>query len=367
MKTKINRLTLPAERRILATSDIHGQLHHLKGALERAKFSKDDILFIVGDLIEKGPNSLDVLRYVMRLCEEYTVYPLIGNVDEYRLEMIEHGDAPSLYLYFDHMIRHWGGCLLSEMCGELGIRIRTPLDLFSARPKIRKAFQRELDFLRGLPTIIETQRFIFVHGGLPTDDLAALEGTDAFPYLKNDAFLEKGLRFSKYVVVGHWPVTLYRSQIDCSNPIISREQKIISIDGGCSLKRTGQLNVLIIPSESSEEFSFVSFDGFPVRTALDSQEASENPCHILFTDNAIRILEREEEFSFVEHRRTGRKLWVPNEDILNFGKDARCDDCTDYCLPVRQGDRLSVIQETSRGYLVKKDGTAGWYRGQLKG
>ena len=62
MKTKINRLTLPAERRILATSDIHGQLHYLKGALEKAKFSKNDILFIVGDLIEKGPNSLDVLR-----------------------------------------------------------------------------------------------------------------------------------------------------------------------------------------------------------------------------------------------------------------------------------------------------------------
>ena len=85
MKIQINRLTLPADRRILVTSDIHGQLGHLKGALETANFSKDDILFIIGDMIEKGPNSLGVLRYVMELCETHTVYPLIGNVDAHRL------------------------------------------------------------------------------------------------------------------------------------------------------------------------------------------------------------------------------------------------------------------------------------------
>lgn len=265
MKIQINRLTLPADRRILVTSDIHGQLGHLKGALETANFSKDDVLFIIGDMIEKGPNSLGVLRYVMELCETHTVYPLIGNVDAYQLEMIGRWHIAEIYPYLKHMRRHWGGCLLSEMCEELGIRIRSPLDLLAARAKIQAGFQKELDFLRALPTIIESPHFIFVHGGLPTQELPALEGTDAHPCLKNDAFMEKGLRFSKYVVVGHWPVTLYNGKIDCANPIINREQHIISIDGGCSLKRTGQLNLFIIPSEDSEEFSFSSFDGLPVR------------------------------------------------------------------------------------------------------
>lgn len=193
-----------------------------------------------------------------------------------------------------------------------------------------------------------------------------MEGTDAHPCLKNDAFLEKGLRFSKYVVVGHWPVTLYNDKIDCANPIINREQHIISIDGGCSLKRTGQLNLLIIPAEDSEEFTFASFDGFPVRVALDPQEGSEDPFCLLYTDNAVRLLKREAEFSFVEHRHTGRRLWVLNEDLYGSGKAMHCDDSTDYRIPVRPGDRLSVILETSKGALVKKDGVSGWYCGRLE-
>ena len=366
MKIQINRLTLPADRRILVTSDIHGQLGHLKGALETANFSKDDILFIIGDMIEKGPNSLGVLRYVMELCETHTVYPLIGNVDAHRLEMIGRWHIAEIYPYLKHMQRHWGGCLLSEMCEELGIRIRSPLDLLAARTKIQAGFQKELDFLKFLPTIIETPHFIFVHGGLPTQELSTLEGTDAHPCLKNDAFLEKGLRFSKYVVVGHWPVTLYNDKIDCANPIINREQHIISIDGGCSLKRTGQLNLLIIPAEDSEEFTFASFDGFPVRVALDPQEGSEDPFCLLYTDNAVRLLKREAEFSFVEHRHTGRRLWVLNEDLYGSGKAMHCDDSTDYRIPVRPGDRLWVILETSKGALVKKDGVSGWYCGRLE-
>lgn len=365
MKMKIDRLTLPAGRRILATSDIHGQLGHLKSALENVHFSKDDILFIVGDLIEKGPDSLGTLRYVMQLCEAYTVYPLIGNVDAYQLKMIDRWNVEEAYGHIKHRQRRWGSCLLSEMCNELGIRVRSPLDLLAARPKIQAGFQKELDFLRSLPTAVETQHLIFVHGGLPSDDLSSLEGTDAHPYLKNDAFMEKGLRFSKYVIVGHWPVMLYNGRIDCANPIVNREQRIISIDGGCSLKRTGQLNLFIIPSEGSEDFSFVHFDGFPVRTALDPQEASENPFCILYTDNAIRLLERGEDFSLVEHRGTGRRLWVMNSDLHGKGKFMRCEDCTDYCLPVRPGDQLAVVLETTRGFLVKKDGVSGWYRGRL--
>lgn len=364
MELKISRINLPVGRRVLAVSDVHGQLGHLKGALQKAQFSKNDILFLVGDLIEKGPDSLGVLRYVMRLCEEYTVYPLIGNVDAYQLKIIDQWKPIDLCSYIRHMRRRWGSCLLAEMCGELGIRAQSPLALAKARSKLCGAFQKELDFLRGLPSVIETQRFIFVHGGLPVEDLAALEGTDASPCLKNDAFMEKGLRFSKYVVVGHWPVTLYGDRFDCSNPIVNQEQKIISIDGGCSLKRTGQLNVLIIPSEESEAFTFTGFDGLPVKTAQDAQKASEQPFCIRYTENRIRVLKRGGAFSLVEHRSTGRKLWVLNTDLYGSGKNACCNDCTDYRLSVRPGDRLSVVLETDEGCLVKKDGTAGWYCGR---
>ena len=43
----------------------------------------------------------------------------------------------------------------------------------------------------------------------------------------------------------------------------------------------------------------------------------------------------------------------------------RCEDSTDYRLPVEPGDALSIVRATSRGYLAKKAGVTGWYTGRL--
>ena len=38
---------------------------------------------------------------------------------------------------------------------------------------------------------------------------------------------------------------------------------------------------------------------------------------------------------------------------------------TDYVLPLKKGDRVRVVEKTSRGCLVKHGGTSGWYYGRL--
>ena len=79
-------------RRVVAVSDIHGNLPFLKGLLERAALTPDDVLILVGDLLEKGRDSLTTLRYVMELREKYTVYPLCGNCDYIDHMFLEGGD-----------------------------------------------------------------------------------------------------------------------------------------------------------------------------------------------------------------------------------------------------------------------------------
>ena len=54
-------------RRVIAISDIHGNLPFLKGVLEKANFSPADVLVLVGDLFEKGRDSLGTLRYILEL------------------------------------------------------------------------------------------------------------------------------------------------------------------------------------------------------------------------------------------------------------------------------------------------------------
>ena len=81
-------LDIPRGRRILAVSDIHGHVHFLKRVLEKAGFCEDDELIIDGDIIEKGPYSLETLRYVMELDKKRNVHVISGNVDSWQLELI---------------------------------------------------------------------------------------------------------------------------------------------------------------------------------------------------------------------------------------------------------------------------------------
>lgn len=81
-------LDIPRGRRILAVSDIHGHVHFLKKVLEKAGFCEDDELIIDGDIIEKGPYSLETLRYVMELDKKPNVHVISGNVDSWQLELI---------------------------------------------------------------------------------------------------------------------------------------------------------------------------------------------------------------------------------------------------------------------------------------
>ena len=52
--------------------------------------------------------------------------------------------------------------------------------------------------------------------------------------------------------------------------------------------------------------------------------------------------------------------------LYGEGRYCEVNDCTDYALPVRAGDRVSVVEETSRGYFVKRRGVSGWYFGRLE-
>ena len=83
---RVQDAVLPPRRRVVAVSDIHGNLPFLKGLLAKIGFSRDDILVLVGDMVEKGAQSLDTLRFIMELCRTHAI----------RLEDGD-GDDPALY------------------------------------------------------------------------------------------------------------------------------------------------------------------------------------------------------------------------------------------------------------------------------
>jgi len=356
---RIEHLTLPQGRRIICISDVHGNLPYLRGLLEKLRFSPDDVLMLVGDLMEKGPWSLDTLRYVVGLSKTHEVHMVSGNCDWWVPLMFEVG-PPEGNLWY---INNKPFCLARQMCIELGIPVTPDMDYRAMRDTIAAHYKEEFDFLRAMPEIIETEDYIFVHGGLPAGDPAAW---DAWKCMKYDAFLDSAPAYAKWVIVGHWPVMLYRENIVCANPVFDWERKIISIDGGCVLKDDGQLNALVIPCAGSEDFSVVSYDPFPTATVLQGQAGSDRSWYIRWGDNRVEVLHRGTEFSRIRHRRTGYEMEVLTKYLYEEDDGVRVNDCTDYRLPLSPGDRVSIVEETSRGYFLKHDGVSGWYAGTLK-
>ena len=361
-KPIIRSWTPPPGRRILVVSDIHGYVPYFEGVLRRAGFSHRDELVIDGDFLEKGKESLRLLRILMELCRRGNTHVLLGNCDDwydlFRPDWRPEDDEKVL----QYILWRKSG-LLWDMCNAAGLDPFEMGDFTAAKAQLLRAFPAEWAFLRDLPHAIETERFVFVHAGMRPD--LPLAGHRVEELTKVDHFLTLDRHFSKWVVVGHWPVMLYGTDKVCANPIVDREKRIVSIDGGCVLKDDGQLNCLVIPHRDSEEFGFTAYDPFPERTVLDDQKEGERSYYIRWGDSTVEVLKRGEEFCRCRHRRTGYEMDILTKYLFTDNAVTDCNDCTDYVLPLKEGDLVRVVEECSRGYFVKHKGVSGWYYGRL--
>jgi hypothetical protein len=308
---------------------------------------------LVGDLIEKGTMSLKTLRFIMELSKKNIVHVVSGNCDSIWEDIKYQIDDDNLLRY---MLRRKNS-ILNEMCEELSIIVNSESNIVDIKKELSISFKDELDWLERLPHIIETQDFIFAHAGITTEKL---EQQDANQVMKNDAFIEQGLIFQKYVVVGHWPVVNYCRDKGCYNPIINTEQKIISIDGGNVIKNDGQLNALIINNNDTINISFDSMDELPKVKVVESQKSISNSIYICWGDNTVEVLEEKDEFSLCRHISSNHELWIKNTMLFDAKDGMHCFDCTDYILPVSNGDIVSIVERAAKQSLIKMNGTVGW-------
>ena len=372
MNTIIQKINARPGQRIIAMSDIHGHLENMQGLLEKLEYDAEDILVIVGDLVDKGPESLRTVRYIMELAANVQVFVSEGNVEEHRLEILCDTTAGSEECFREFIRwqkKHWGRGLLLDMLAELDISATelTLEDTPACRKRMWEHFAPEIAFLRQLPAILEMDDYLFVHGGIPTDDLESLTETDRHAWLKNDCFLEKGYRFSRCVVTGHWPVSLYRHEEADLRPIFEYERRIICMDGGCGLKEVGQLNALVFPDKDAamEEIRWEYCDSFPVVTALDGQEGKQKTLYIQYFDSRVDRLEEREGMVRCRHLSSDRTLWVPSTFLyLDDDKKWHVDDYCDAQLEVKTGDRISVVFRNAAGCYGKINGVLGWYYGR---
>lgn len=57
-------------------SDIHGNYRAYKAMLEKINFNREDMLYILGDILDRGPNPI---RIILDLMERFNVEVIAGN------------------------------------------------------------------------------------------------------------------------------------------------------------------------------------------------------------------------------------------------------------------------------------------------
>ena len=128
-----------------AITDIHGCAKTFKDMLAKLNFSKRDKLYLLGDYIDRGPDSKGVLDLIMNLQSTgHKVFCLKGNHEEKMLLSRHDINQSRNWLT-------WGG---KETLESFGVE------------KINDIDNKYLEWMAALPNIIELPDYVLVHAGL---------------------------------------------------------------------------------------------------------------------------------------------------------------------------------------------------------
>ena len=357
----IDTLRLAQGQRLIAISDVHGHIRQLHALLDKVRYCDADALVFVGDYIERGAQSLPVLEFVAQLYARnpQNVRLLLGNWELYILSAIEKGDCALLYKNRQRLLARAGNTLYGEMCARLGLDADSEAAMRAAHPKVLEKFGALIRFFLERPIVLDAGEMVFVHGGLPHGDLAALDPDHPYRCMKFDDFLWQDSVFARPVVFGHMPVVNGRRHVPCALPYFDARRNVIGIDGGCGVKHEGQLNALLW-RDGVFSCDCVSGD-LPAVRAKSAQAESKNSLNVHYFE-PLRVLSQEGALARVRHEATARVLWAATDGIWQEdGRDHT--ETTDFALGVEAGDQLYVVRQTPRGLLAQKNGVTGWYHG----
>ncbi len=177
------------DRRIFAIGDVHGCARELEALLMKLNIQKEDLVVFLGDYVDRGPDSRQVVETVIRLKERCEVVALKGNHEAMFLDFLEHPESPGAGLF----VLNGGTSTLANYAGPEG-SIEMP--------------QSHVDFFRGLKLSYETEKYFFVHAGVPNQPLSTLDEKQHELHMlwSRYPFLNSHYPWEKVVVHGHTPV-----------------------------------------------------------------------------------------------------------------------------------------------------------------
>lgn len=213
-------------KRTIAIGDVHGCKNPLEEMLLKTlRIQKEDTIYLLGDLIDRGTDSKGVVDLILSLQEEgFDIQTLLGNHEEMFFESVLS------HHHFLRWVRNGGTETLRSF------RINSFSELS----------EKYFNFFEQAKYYIETDEYIFVHAGLNFRNKDIFEDREAMLWIRDYLDVEPSLG-NKILIHGHTPESL--------DFIKNQKGNCLNIDGGCVYtERPGLGNLVAIVLPQKEYF-----------------------------------------------------------------------------------------------------------------
>ncbi len=130
--------------RVIAIGDIHGCAAALRKLIEAIDPQPEDTLVPLGDCVDRGPESRQVIDELLRLREVCRLVPLMGNHEEMMLNFLEGRPQP------DDWLQCGGAATVESYRGADGKLVPAPPE--------------HIEYIRSWADCFQTDTHFFVHG-----------------------------------------------------------------------------------------------------------------------------------------------------------------------------------------------------------
>lgn len=237
---------VPDGRRYYAVGDIHGRLDlfdAIIGAIEAEIAAAPDVdhrIILLGDLVDRGPDSAGVVERARQWQQTRNVRVLAGNHEEMFLGAFVKPEN------LRHFLKHGGHeTMLSYGFTQMQLATLSLEEIFERLPQV--VSQATRDYIASFETMIRAGDYVFVHAGIdPSRPLCEQKRSDLL-WIR-ERFLSHEGPLERVVVHGH---TIFDRVMDCGNRI--------GIDTGAF--RSGVLTALVLEGDQRRILQARTGDG----------------------------------------------------------------------------------------------------------
>lgn len=206
--------------RRIVIGDVHGHYDGLMTLLEAIAPGSDDQIYFLGDLIDRGPHSAQVVDFVQQ-----SSYPcLLGNHEQMLLDILNSSSGASSQVQQAWLYNGGYATIKSYRDGTIP--------------------QKHLDWMRLLPTHLDLGDIWLVHAGVDPRIPLEKQTADQFCWVRHEFHsMRKPYFLDKLIIIGH---TITFTLPGVSPGKLAQGQGWLDIDTGAYHRKSGWLTGLDI-------------------------------------------------------------------------------------------------------------------------